>query len=90
MSALLPHPNWRQPDASPYGCREGVAVVIGNRIASRRRAVRMTQAALSRAVGCDRSAAARWEVGLRLPTVPNLVAVGRALGCGAGDLLPDA
>ena len=36
----------------------------------------------------DRTAVSRWEAGERLPSLAHLAALGRALGCGARDLLP--
>jgi ribosome-binding protein aMBF1 (putative translation factor) len=66
-----------------------LAVRIGEEIGNRRQQLGMSQHDLARAIGCDRSAVSRWEMGLRLPSVPHLIAIGRALGCGARALLPE-
>jgi DNA-binding XRE family transcriptional regulator len=66
-----------------------LALRIGGEIAARRQKLGMSQHDLARAIGCDRSAVSRWEMGLRLPSVPHLIAIGRALGCGARALLPE-
>lgn len=62
---------------------------IGRAIAARRTAVGMTQTTLAILVGCDRSAVCRWETGQRAPSLGHLVAIGRALGCGAAALLDE-
>ena len=66
-----------------------LAVRIGEEIASRRQQLGLSQHELAQAIGCDRSAVSRWEMGLRLPSLPHLIALGRALGCGARALLPE-
>ena len=66
-----------------------LALQIGAAIAERRQRLGLSQAELADTLGCDRSAVSRWEMGLRLPSMPHLVALGRALGCGARALLPE-
>ncbi len=67
---------------------EVLAQAIGTEVARRREARGWSQTELAAVVGCDRSAVSRWESGRRLPSLPHLVALGRALGCGAPALLP--
>lgn len=67
---------------------EVLAQVIGTEVARRREARGWSQIELAVMVGCDRSAVSRWETGRRLPSLPHLVALGQALGCGARALLP--
>jgi len=88
-------PGWLEakPGTALVGRRPGrpdrLALAIGAAIAARRQERRMNQADLAQALGCDRSAVSRWEMGLRLPTIPHLLALGRALGCGGRALLPE-
>jgi DNA-binding XRE family transcriptional regulator len=83
----------RAPDASDSSMTgvapDPLALRIGAAIAERRERRKMSQAELAQALGCTRSAVSRWEMGLRLPSVPHLIAIGRALGCGARALLPE-
>ncbi len=65
-----------------------LAAVIGHNVEEWRRAQGWTQEDLARAIGCHRSAVSRWEAGRRLPSLPHLLAIGHALGCGATALLP--
>ncbi len=67
---------------------EALAQAIGTEVARRREEQGWSQTGLAAMVGCDRSAVSRWESGRRLPSLPHLVALGRALGCGACALLP--
>ena len=71
------------------GRPDPLAVEIGVAIATRRQECGLSQAELASVLDCDRSAVSRWEMGLRLPTVPHLMAIGRALGCGGRALLPE-
>ena len=71
------------------GRPDPLAVEIGVAIATRRQERGLSQAELAAALACDRSAVSRWEMGLRLPTVPHLMAIGQVLGCGARALLPE-
>ncbi len=66
-----------------------LARAVGAEVARRREACGLTQTELALAVGCDRSAVSRWEGGRRLPTLPHLAALARALGCCARALLPE-
>jgi transcriptional regulator with XRE-family HTH domain len=61
--------------------------VVGRNIARRRRARRLTQAALAAAVGLGRTAAVRWELGERLPPLPTLARLAGALGCEPAELV---
>ena len=74
--------------AAERGVAAPAARQIGAKIAGWRRRRGMTQAALAATVRCDRSVVCRWEAGLRTPTLGHLLALGRALGCGAAALLP--
>ncbi len=67
---------------------EVLAQAIGAEVARRRDERGWSQIELAGMVGCDRSAVSRWEAGRRLPSLPHLVALGQALGCGARALLP--
>lgn len=66
-----------------------LAIVIGQNVERWRRVRGWTQEDLAGAVGCNRSAVSRWEAGRRLPSLPHLLALGDALGCGAAALLPN-
>lgn len=66
-----------------------LAVTVGRNIGAWRERCRLTQDELAWMVGCRRSSVSRWESGTRLPSLQHLVALGRALGCGAGALLPE-
>ncbi len=70
------------------GTEEVLAQAIGAEIARQREERGWSQIELAVMVGCDRSAVSRWETGRRLPSLPHLVALGQALGCGARALLP--
>ncbi len=65
-----------------------LAAVIGQNVERWRRVRGWTQEDLARVIGCNRSAVSRWEAGRRLPSLPHLLALGDALGCGASALLP--
>ena len=85
---------WLIKRPAPTGAVDGevpdpLAVWIGEEIATRRQELGMSQHELAQAIGCDRSSVSRWEMGLRLPSLPHLIALGRALGCGARALLPE-
>jgi DNA-binding XRE family transcriptional regulator len=83
-------PGWLDAPA-PAGRDEPdpLARRIGEAITARRQAAGLSQTELAQAIGCNRSAISRWEMGTRLPALPHLLALGRALGCGAGALLPE-
>ncbi len=70
------------------GAETILARVIGTEVARRREELGWSQIKLAAMVACDRSAVSRWESGRRLPSLPHLVALGQALGCGAPALLP--
>ncbi len=70
------------------GAEEVLAQAIGAEIARQREERGWSQIELAVLVGCDRSAVSRWETGRRLPSLPHLIALGQALGCGARALLP--
>ncbi len=70
------------------GTEEVLAQAIGAEIARQREERGWSQIELAVMVGCDRSAVSRWETGRRLPSLPHLIALGQALGCGARALLP--
>ena len=70
-------------------CAPGRTQQLGANIKRWRQRRGLSQAALAAAVGCDRSVVCRWEAGLRTPTLGHLLALGRALGCGAAALLPE-
>ena len=88
-------PGWlgAKPGSSLGGRRpdrpDRLALEIGAAITARREERRLSQAELAQALGCGRSTVSRWEMGLRLPSLPHLVEIGRALGCGARALLPE-
>ena len=67
---------------------EALARAVGAEVVRRREGLGLNQTELAARVGCDRSAVSRWEAGERLPSLAHLAALGRALGCGARDLLP--
>jgi transcriptional regulator with XRE-family HTH domain len=77
-----------QQAAVKRGVAGPAARKIGENIERWRRRQGQSQAALAAAIGCDRSVVCRWEAGVRTPTLGHLLALGRALGCGAADLLP--
>ena len=64
-----------------------LAVRLGANVRRRRERRGLSQAGLAAALGRDRSTVSRWEAGERLPTVPALLALARALGCEPGALL---
>ncbi len=70
------------------GAQAVLARAIGAEIERRREERGWSQAELAATVGCDRSTVSRWEAGRRLPSVPHLVTLGRALRCVARALLP--
>ena len=78
----------REP-VSAATTEDRLAIAIGQNVERWRRTRGWTQEDLARAIGCNRSAVSRWEAGRRLPSVPHLLALGDALGCGAAALLPD-
>ena len=41
----------------------------------------LTQAQLAEMIGCPRQTIARWETGVRVPSLTYLVKLSRALGC---------
>ena len=67
--------------------KDPLAVRLGADVRRRRERHGLSQAALAAAVGRDRTTVCRWEAGERLPTVPALLALARALGCEPGTLL---
>ena len=67
--------------------KDPLAVRLGADVRRRRERRGLSQAALGAAVGWDRTTVCRWEAGERLPTVPALLALARALGCEPGALL---
>ena len=74
----------------PMGGEEAdLARAIGAAVARRRGELGLDQKGLAARVGCAPSAVSRWEAGLRLPSLLHLAALGRALGCGMRDLLPE-
>ncbi|CAH2600281.1 Helix-turn-helix domain-containing protein [Rhodovastum atsumiense] len=60
---------------------------LGERIRAARRAQRLTQDQLARAVGVTRSAVAQWETGRAGQVGGNLARIARALGTSAEFLL---
>lgn len=66
---------------------DGVAARVGGNLTRWRERRGMTQVTLARKVGRDASTVCRWEAGERMPTVPALLVLARALGCDAAALL---
>ena len=69
---------------------QALAVCVGRNIVWWREQRRLSQAGLAKAVGRERTTVGRWESGDRLPSLPALLALGEALGCGPGALLAGA
>lgn len=55
-------------------------VQVGSRIAKLRNALGLTQGALAERLGVSQNAVARWEVGLRDPGRPTIIAIGSVCG----------
>ena len=67
---------------------DAVRQVVGARIRGAREAAALTQTALAKRLGCAQGLVSSWESGDRLPAVPTLLALARALDVSPGDLLP--
>lgn len=55
-------------------------------LATRRKAVGLTQAALAAIIGVSQASVAAWESGVKLPSAHKLPAIAEALSCTIDDL----
>lgn len=61
-----------------------------NKIKERREAAGMSQRELARHLGLDSSTVNKWESGVSVPRLGNLLALASILRCSVADLLDDA
>ena len=61
----------------------------GNNIKKYRIKAGLTQAQLAGMIGKPQQHVSRWEKGTRVPSVPALLALSRALNCSVGDLIEE-
>ena len=70
--------------------KDGALVRLGEAIRARRKALQLSQEALSDAAEIDRSHMGKIERGERNVTILNILRIGSALECQASDLLRDS